>query len=162
MYTQFDHTIKEFEEIVVEIRRISKKTKGGNTIRFSALVVVGDRKGKVGVGLSKAPDVRSAIIKSTNYAKRRMITVPLKSSTIPYSVKQKFSAAKILLKPAPSGSGIIAGGAMRVVLEAAGIKDAVGKILGSRNKISNVYATLEALRQISDIDRQRKSKDKND
>jgi small subunit ribosomal protein S5 len=158
MDVSYDRNMKEYEETVVDIRRISKKTKGGNTIRFSALVVVGDRKGKVGVGLSKAPDVRSAIMKSVNYAKRRMIQVPLKSSTIPYSVEQKFSAARIMLKPAPSGSGIIAGGAMRVVLEAAGIKDAVGKILGSRNKISNVYATLEALKQISAISKQKKSK----
>src|SRR3990167_7515181 len=123
---------KEFEETVVQINRISKKTKGGNQIRFSALVVVGDKKGKVGVGLSKATDVRSAIRKSIEGAKRKMIVVPLVGTTIPYSVYEKFSAAKILLKPAPPGSGIIAGGPMRVVLEAAGIRDAVGKILGTK------------------------------
>lgn len=142
---------KEFEETVVQINRISKKTKGGNTIRFSALVVVGDRKGKVGVGLAKATDVRSAIRKSIEAAKRKMITIPLAGTTIPYSVNEKFSAAKILLKPAPPGSGIIAGGPMRVVLEAAGIRDAVGKILGTKNKISNVYATLKALETISEM-----------
>lgn len=142
---------KEFVETVVDIRRVSKKTKGGNTIRFSALVVVGDKKGKVGIGLAKAPDVPSAIRKSIAAAKRRMITVPLKGTTIPYSVKEKFSAAKIILKPAPPGSGIIAGGAMRVVLEAAGIRDASGKILGTKNKVSNVYATLKALNSISII-----------
>ncbi|MFV1917222.1 MAG: 30S ribosomal protein S5 [Patescibacteria group bacterium] len=147
---------KEFEETVVEIRRISKKTKGGNMIRFSALVVVGDKKGKVGVAVSKAPDVRSAIRKAIEAAKRRMIKVPLKGKTIPYSVTEKFSAARILLKPAPSGSGIIAGGPMRVVLEAAGIRDAVGKILGTRNKISNVYATIAALKRIANIDKRRK------
>ena len=92
---------KEFEETVVEIKRVSKKTKGGNTIRFTALVVVGDRKGKVGIGLSKAPDVSSAIRKSIETAKRKMIKVPLKGTSIPYSVEEKFSAAKILLKPAP-------------------------------------------------------------
>ena len=140
---------KEFEETVVQINRISKKTKGGNTIRFSSLVVVGDRKGKVGVGLSKAPDVRGAIKKSISAAKRKMIQVPLRGTTIPYSVREKFSAAKILLKPAPPGSGIIAGGAIRVVLEAAGVLDASGKILGTKNKISNVYATLKALESIS-------------
>ncbi len=145
----FDGTPKEFEETVVQINRISKKTKGGNQIRFSALMVVGDRKGKVGVGISKAADVRSAIRKAIEAAKRRMIVVPLKGTTIPYSVTEKFSAAKILLKPAPPGSGIIAGGPMRVVLEAAGIRDAVGKILGTKNKISNVYATLKALEQVS-------------
>lgn len=140
---------KEFEETVVQINRISKKTKGGNQVRFSALVVVGDRKGKVGVGLSKATDVRSAISKAIAAAKRKLINVPLRGTTVPYSVNEKFSAAKVLVKPAPPGSGIIAGGPMRVVMEAAGIKDAVGKILGTKNKISNVYATLKALESIS-------------
>lgn len=148
---------KEFEETVVEIKRISKKTKGGNTIRFSALVVVGNKKGKVGVGLSKASDVSGAIKKALEAAKKRMISVPLKGKTIPYSVKKKFSAAQVLLKPAPAGSGIIAGGAMRVVLEAAGIRDAVGKILGSNNKTSNVYATLEALNMIAKMSQKRQS-----
>src|SRR5574340_1128706 len=134
--TSYEGPPKEFEETVVQINRISKKTKGGNTIRFSALVVVGDRKGKVGVGLAKAPDVRGAIRKAIAAAQRRMVKVPLKGTTIPLSVFEKFSAAKILLKPAPPGSGIIAGGAVRVVLEAAGIRDAVGKILGTKNKVS--------------------------
>ena len=111
-FNRFD---SEYEEKVIEIRRISKKTKGGNQIRFSALVVVGDKKGKVGVALSKATDVRNAIRKAMVYAKRRMIKVPLKAGSIPFSVNTKFSAAKILLKPAPPGSGIIAGGAMRVI-----------------------------------------------
>ena len=143
---------KEFEEIVVQIRRISKKTKGGNAIRFSALVVVGDKKGRVGAGVSKAKDVRSAIHKAISYAKRRFIKVPLKGTTIPYEVTQKFSAARILLKPAPRGTGIIAGGPMRVVLEAAGVRDAVGKILGTKNKISNVYATLKALESLAQLE----------
>ena len=142
---------KEFEETVVQINRISKKTKGGNTMRFSALVVVGDRKGRVGVGLAKAPDVRNAIRKAIDSAKKRLITVPLKGTTIPHSVEEKFSAAKVLLKPAPAGSGIIAGGPVRVVLESAGVRDAVGKILGTENKISNVYATLKALKTVAKI-----------
>ncbi|OGM12747.1 30S ribosomal protein S5 [Candidatus Woesebacteria bacterium RBG_16_39_8b] len=148
--------MKEFEETVVDIRRVSKKTKGGNTIRFSALVVVGDKKGRVGVAIAKAPDVRSAIKKSIEAAKKRFITVPLHGRTLPYSVEEKFSAAKVLLKPAPPGSGIIAGGPMRVVLEAAGVRDAVGKILGTKNKISNVYATIAALKTISKIDKRKK------
>lgn len=148
---QYSGPPKEFEETVVQINRISKKTKGGNQIRFSALLVVGDKKGKVGVGLAKAHDVRNAIRKSIEAAKRKMIMVPLAGTTIPYSVHEKFSAAKVLLKPAPPGSGIIAGGPMRVVLEAAGIRDAVGKILGTKNKISNVYATLKALETISEL-----------
>ncbi len=147
----YDQGPKEFEETVVQINRISKKTKGGNQIRFSALVVVGDRKGKVGVGLAKAHDVRNAIRKSIEAAKRKFIVIPLVGTTIPYSVFEKFSAAKVMLKPAPAGSGIIAGGPMRVVLEAAGVRDAVGKILGTKNKISNVYATLKALEKVSSI-----------
>lgn len=154
----FRDQVKEFDETVVQINRISKKTKGGNQMRFSALVVVGDKKGRVGAALSKAPDVRSAIQKAMKKAKRELIRVPLAGTTIPFSVREKFSAAKILLKPAPSGSGIIAGGPMRVVLEAAGIRDAVGKILGTRNKISNVYATISALRTISEISRRRAKK----
>lgn len=150
--------IKEFDETVVDINRVSKKTKGGNTMRFSALVVVGNKKGKVGVGLEKAPDVRNAIQKSIAAAKRNLITVPLSGTTIPHSVDEKYSAAKIILKPAPSGSGIIAGGPMRVVLEAAGIRDAVGKILGTDNKISNVYATLEALKKVAKMDRKIKAR----
>ncbi|GAI46107.1 unnamed protein product [marine sediment metagenome] len=147
---------KEFAETVVQIRRISKKTKGGNMIRFSALVVVGDKKGRVGVGISKAPDVRSAIRKAMAAARRRMITVPLNGTTVPCSVTEKFSAARVLLKPAPAGSGIVAGGPMRVVLEAVGVRDAVGKILGTKNKISNVYATLKALETISKISERKK------
>ena len=122
------------------------------------MVVVGDKKGKVGVGLAKAPDVRSAIRKSITAAQKRMIEVPLVGTTVPYSVHEKFSAAKVLLKPAPAGSGIIAGGPMRVVLEAAGIRDAVGKILGTKNKISNVYATLKALQSISVISQRKGAK----
>jgi small subunit ribosomal protein S5 len=144
-----DNNFKELSETVIEIKRISKKTKGGNTIRFSALVVVGDKKGKVGLGLAKASDVSGAIQKSIAAAKRRMFLAPLKGTTVPYSVKEKYSAAKILIKPAPKGSGIIAGGAIRVVLEAAGITDAVGKILGTKNKASNVNATLNALKRLA-------------
>jgi len=146
---------RELAETVIEIRRISKKTKGGNQIRFSALVVVGDKKGKVGVGLAKASDVRGAIKKSLEAAKRKMIEVPLAGTTLPFSIFQKYSAAKILLKPAPAGSGIIAGGAIRVVLDAAGVRDAVGKILGTNNKVSNVYATIEALKKMAELKEKR-------
>jgi small subunit ribosomal protein S5 len=148
---------KEFEETVVDIRRISKKTKGGNTIRFSALVVIGDKKGRVGVGLAKSSDVSSAIRKAIEFAKRRLVNVPLRGTTIPYSVEEKFSAAKVILKPAPPGTGIIAGGPMRVVLESAGVRDAVGKFLGTSNKISNVYACLKALKTIAKIDEKKKA-----
>lgn len=139
---------KEFEEKVVQVNRVSKKTKGGNRISFSVLTVVGDKKGKVGVGLGKAPDVVSGIKKGLRQAKKRMIEVPIKGTTIPHEIRIKRGAAKILLKPAPPGTGVKAGGAVRVVVEAAGIKDIVSKIMGSNNKINNVYATLEALKQL--------------
>ena len=119
----------EYDEKVVQISRVSKKTKGGNKIGFSALTVVGDKKGKVGVGLGKAPDVSSAIRKGISYAKRHLITVPLVHGSIPFRVDIKLGAAKIMLKPAPPGSGIIAGGAVRSVVEAAGIQNISSKIL---------------------------------
>jgi small subunit ribosomal protein S5 len=139
---------REFEEKVVQVNRVSKKTKGGNRISFSALTVVGDREGKVGVGLGKSQDVASAITKGMNYAKKHMITVPLRGTTIPHRVLVKFGAAQVLLKPAPPGSGLIAGGAVRAVVQAAGIKDLSSKILGTRNQASNVYATFKALKKL--------------
>jgi len=138
-------TDSEFDEKVVQVNRVSKKTKGGNKIGFSVLVVVGDKKGKVGVGLGGAPDVASAVRKAVNYAKKHMITVPMRGKTIPHEIRVKLGAAKILLKPAPPGTGIIAGGAVRAVVDAAGVRDIVSKILGSKNQASNVYATMKAL-----------------
>jgi len=140
---------REFSETVVQINRISKKTKGGNQIKFGAVVVLGDKKGKVGVGNSKAKDVRNAIRKAIDDAKKNMVVVTMRGTTIPYSVVSKVGASEVLLKPAPAGSGVIAGGPMRVVLEAAGIRDVVGKTLGSNNKISNVRATIQALEMTS-------------
>lgn len=157
MDQNYDQT-PEFFENVVQINRITKKTKGGNQIRFAALVVVGDKNGKVGAGISKAQDVRSAIQKAVLYAKRRMIVVPMKGSTIPFEMYQKYGSAKVLLKPAPAGSGIIAGGPMRIVLDAAGVPDVVGKIMGTKNKINNVYATIEALEAISKLNAKREAK----
>jgi small subunit ribosomal protein S5 len=145
-----DKKEKDLEERVLEINRVSKKTKGGNKIRFSALVVVGDRKGRVGVGLGKADDVSAAVVKAVNYAKKRLVKVPIVNGTIPHDIKVKRGAAKILLKPAPAGSGIIAGGAVRNVVELAGIKNISSKILGTTNRASNIYATFEALRILSE------------
>jgi len=147
---QYTQTQSEFDEQVVQINRVSKKTKGGNKIGFSALTVVGDNKGRVGVGLGKAPDVSSAIRKGISHAKKHMIEVPLVEGTIPFRVDVKLGAAKIMLKPAPPGSGIIAGGAVRSVVSAAGIQNISSKMLGTENKISNIYATLEALRRLSE------------
>ncbi len=136
---------KQFSEKVVQIRRVSKKTKGGNKIGFSVLVVVGDKKGRVGVGMEKAPSVADAIRKSVSHAQKHMITVQMRNSTIPHEVKVKLGAARLLLKPAPEGTGVIAGGAVRAVVEAAGIRDIVSKVLGTNNKASNVHATMQAL-----------------
>ena len=139
----------EFEEKVIQISRVSKKTKGGNQIGFFAFFVVGDRKGQVGVGLGKAPDVAAAIRKGVKKAKKRMISVPLDGTTIPFSIDIKKGAGKVLLKPAPRGSGVIAGGPVRSVVEAAGIRDISSKIHGSQNKASSVHATFAALKEIS-------------
>ena len=145
---QGDHRqTSEFEEKIVQVNRVSKKTKGGNKIGFSVLVVVGDKKGKVGVGLGGAPDVSSAVRKAVSYAKKHLYTVPMKGRTIPHEVRMKRGAAYVLIKPAPPGTGVIAGGAVRAVVEAAGIRDIVSKILGSKNQASNVYATMEALKK---------------
>lgn len=138
----------ELEEKVIQISRVSKKTKGGNKMGFSILMVVGDRKGKVGVGLGKAGDVLSAMRKGVKKARKKMISVPLNGSTIPFAVRVKKGAGVVLLKPAPKGSGVIAGGPIRAVVEAAGIRDISSKILGTENQASNVYATFEALKQI--------------
>lgn len=142
----------EFYEKVVQVNRVSKKTKGGDKRSLSVIVVVGDRKGRVGVGLGKAGDVQSSVAKATTYAKKHLITVPLRDNrTIPHSVFIKNGAAKVLLKPAPKGTGVIAGGAVRVVVEAAGIHDIVSKTLGTKNQASNVYATLEALTRLRGV-----------
>lgn len=142
---------KEFDEKVIKISRVSKKTKGGNQIGFSALVVVGDRKGKVGVGLGKAGDVLSAIQKGIKKAKQKMIVVPLDGTTIPFAVTVKRGAGKVMLKPASKGTGVIAGGPVRAVVEVAGVRDVVAKILGSENQASSVHATFKALKHIADL-----------
>lgn len=138
---------QEFDEKVIRISRVTKKTKGGNNMSFTALVVVGDRKGRVGVALGKAKDVMNAIKKGVRRGKKTVITIPLVDNrTIPHELQVKYGAAKLILKPAPSGTGVIAGGSVRAVLELAGIKDVVSKILGTNNKMSNVTATFEALK----------------
>jgi small subunit ribosomal protein S5 len=141
----------EFEEKVIQVSRVSKKTKGGNKMGFSVLMVVGDKKGRVGVGLGKAKDVQSAVKKGVKKAKKRLINVPMNGTTIPFKIISKLGAGTVMLKPAPKGSGVIAGGPVRAVVEAAGIRDISSKILGSSNQASSVYATFEALKQIERI-----------
>lgn len=139
---------KKIEEKVLLIRRVSKKIPGGNYVTFSALVVVGDKKGRVGIGLGRGLEVPPAIQKAIKYAKKHMINVPIYKSTIPHVVKLKYKAAKILLKPAPDGTGLKVGSVVRVILNLAGVYNASGKIIGSRNQIANAYAVLEALKKL--------------
>lgn len=146
----YEQRKKEFEERVIQIKRVSKKTRGGNKIGFTALVVIGDRKGRVGSGLGKAPDVTSAIHKAIAMAKKEVATVNLKQNTIPHEIEDKYKSAKVLLKPAPEGSGIIAGGAVRDVVDLVGIKDISAKMIGSSNKVCNVRCTISALRKLKE------------
>lgn len=142
---------ENFEEKVVQVSRVSKKTKGGNNFGFSVVMVVGDKKGRIGVAKGKASDVVSAIRKGVKKAKKKMIQIPIDGTTIPFRVSIRKGAAKLILKPAPRGTGVIAGGPVRAVVEAAGIRDISSKILGTNNQASNAYATFEALKQIADL-----------
>ena len=139
-----------FSERVVYTRRIAKVVKGGRRLRFNALVVVGDGQGTVGAGLGKALVIPDAVRKGNAVARREMVTLPLRGSTIPQQITVKKGATIVLIKPAREGTGVIAAGAMRAILELGGVKDVVGKSLGSRNPINIVYATMEALRQLRD------------
>lgn len=161
MHNKFNFSNKtdEFTEKVVQVNRVSKKRAGGSRISFSVVVVVGDRKGQVGVGLGKAPSVADAVRKGVAYAKKHLIKVPMRGMTIPHDVRVKRGAAEVLLRPAPAGSGVIAGGAVRAVVEAAGIADISSKLLGTENKASNVYATLEALKKLRMFERYSGGKD---
>jgi small subunit ribosomal protein S5 len=143
---------REFDQRTVDIARVTRVTRGGKRMRFRSLVVVGNRKGRVGYGIAKGADVAISVNKSVAQAKKRMINVPIVDETIPHEVRSKFAAAEVLLKPATRGSGIKAGGAVRIVLELAGIPNITGKILGGKNKINNVKATFKALSSLIEPD----------
>lgn len=136
----------DFDKKLVEIRRVAKVVKGGRTLRFSALVVVGNKNGLVGVGIGKANEVPEAVEKATAAAKKNLISVPIVGTTIPHNVIGRFGASNVHMFPAPQGTGVIAGGSARAVVELAGIKDIVTKAHGSNNKINGVKATLEGLK----------------
>ena len=138
----------DFEERVVQIKRVSKKTKGGNSIGFTALVLSGNKTGSIGLGLGKAHDVASAIKKGMSAARRNVVGVTIIDGTIPHDVENKFKASVIFMKPAPKGSGIIAGGAVRDVLELAGIRDISAKLLKSNNKSSTIQCAIGALQRL--------------
>jgi small subunit ribosomal protein S5 len=139
---------KQFEELVINIDRVARVVKGGRRFRFKALVVVGDRKAKVGVGVAKGADVQTAIAKATDVAKKNMITVPIANDTIPHDVEVKFSGAQVLLIPAAPGTGTIAGGVVRSIIGVTGIRNLLSKSLGSTNKVNIAYATIEALKTL--------------
>lgn len=145
-----DRTIeeKQFSENVVSIDRVARVVKGGRRFRFRALVVVGDGKGKVGVGVSKGQDVQSAVQKATDVAKKNIVPIVLYKGTIPHEADAKVGGAHILIMPAADGTGLKAGGVVRTILEAAGVKDILSKSLGSSNKINSAYATIAALESL--------------
>ena len=143
---QMDPEEKQFDEQVVHIDRVARVVKGGRRFHFRALVAVGDHKGKIGIGVAKGVDVTSAVTKSVGVAKKNMTDVTLYKETIPHEVEVKYSGAHILIKPAAPGTGLKAGGVVRIVLEVAGVKNVLSKSLGSSNKINAAYATLAALK----------------
>lgn len=142
----FEPVKKEFEEALLQVSRVTKVTSGGRQLRFRAAVVIGDRKGRVWFGVGKAQEVSIAVEKAVNDAKRHMVSVPLDNGTVPHQVDLKFKATKIMLHPATEGTGVIAGGSTRKILELAGCENVLSKLHGGRNVITTAYATMEALR----------------
>lgn len=145
---QRNEQVSEFKEKLVAVNRVSKTVKGGRNMRFSALMVVGDESGRVGCGMGKAVEIPEAIRKGCEDAKKQMITVPMNGTTIPHEVVGVFGTARVKMLPAPEGTGVIAGGPVRDVLDACGIKNIVTKSIGSNNKINVVRATLDGLAQL--------------
>ena len=143
-----DDTPKEFEEVVINIDRVARVVKGGRRFRFKALVVVGNRKNKVGVGVAKGQDVQTAISKATDVAKKNLVVIPLANDTIPHDAEVKVSGAQVLIKPAAPGTGIIAGGVIRQIIGVTGIRNMLSKSLGSTNKVNIAYATIDALKTL--------------
>lgn len=144
-YDKHIEEVKEFEEVVINIDRVSRVVKGGRRFRFKALVVIGDGKKRVGIGVSKGADVQAAIAKATAVAKKSIVEIPIYNNSIPHEITAKLGGAKVLMMPAAPGTGIIAGGTIRSILNVTGIKNVLSKSLGSSNKVNTAYATIEAL-----------------
>jgi small subunit ribosomal protein S5 len=143
---------EELIEKIIQIRRVTKVTKGGKKLRFAALVVVGDGKGRVGYALGKAPEVPDAIRKAIEKAKKEMIEVPMVHGTIPHRIEEEFSATKIILRPAPPGTGVIAGGTVRAIMDAVGVTDVVTKCIGNSNPHNLIKATFKAFKRLQGLD----------
>jgi small subunit ribosomal protein S5 len=139
---------RQYEEVTINIDRVARVVKGGRRFRFKALVVVGDRNNKVGVGVAKGADVQAAIGKAVEVAKKNLVTIPIANGTIPHDAETKISGAHVLIKPAAPGTGIIAGGVVRSIIGTTGIKDLLSKSLGSTNKVNIAYATIDALKTL--------------
>lgn len=140
------------EERIIRTNKVQKTHKGGRTLSWSVLIVVGDKNGSVGVGLGKALSIPDAIRKGVETAKKALMTVPMVGSTLPHEITVDFGASRVLLKPAAPGTGVVAGGAVRAILEAAGVKDVLAKSLGSNNPVNNAWATMKALSQLQTVD----------
>ena len=149
---RYNREESEFKEKLVAVNRVAKVTKGGTNMRFSALIVVGDEKGRVGCGMGKAVEIPEAIRKATEDAKKSLINVPIVGTSIPHEVVGKFGTSSVVLKPAPAGTGVIAGGPARAVIESCGISDIVTKAYGSNNPINIVKATIEGLSRLKTIE----------
>jgi len=143
-----DRERNEFDQKTVEIKRVTRVVAGGKRMRFRALVVIGDHKGRVGMGLKKGADVAESVNKAVNAAKKGMITLPLVNDTIPHEVNIKYKSSSLMFKPAKPGTGVIAGGAVRSVMELSGVKNVVCKMLGSNNKVNNVKAVFAAFNKM--------------
>lgn len=142
----------DYEEKILALDRVTRVVKGGRRFRFRATVVIGNGKGRVGVGVGKGGDAPTSIVKAVSKAKKAMIDFPLQNTTIPHEIQVSFDGATVFMKPAAPGTGVIAGGTVRAVLEAAGVSDILTKALGSSSKINNAYATIEALKQLQPLE----------